>query len=221
MDIKIQGIDKSYKKPILNGVSFDISGGECIGLLGANGSGKSTLLNILAGVIRCDSGGFYLDGENLFKNTSLRERAVAFVPQAPPLFDELTALDNLKMWYSGEELKNQLDNGVLKALGINGFLKTPVHKMSGGMKKRLAIGCALYNKPALLLMDEPSAALDLLCRQSICDYICNFKKTGGAIIIATHDVEEMKLCDRCYIIKNGSLTEYVNDGDVKRLVASL
>ena len=106
-------------------------------------------------------------------------------------------------------------------LGINDFLKTTVSKMSGGMKKRLSIGCAISSRPPVLLLDEPMAALDLACKQDISEYIKSYKCAGGIVLLATHDVLELELCDSWYIMKNGQLTPFDYNGNVEKLVKSL
>jgi ABC-2 type transport system ATP-binding protein len=118
-------------------------------------------------------------------------------------------------------LRAELEDGVLAMLGIQDFLKTPVRKMSGGMKKRLSIGCAIASDPKILLLDEPCAALDLVCKERILNYFRDFKARGGVLILATHDVQELELCDACYLLKEGTLTPYVYDGNVHRLVGCL
>jgi len=106
-------------------------------------------------------------------------------------------------------------------LGIHEFLKTTVSKMSGGMKKRLSIGCAISSKPPVLLLDEPMAALDLACKQKISEYIKAHKSAGGIVFLATHDVLELELCDEWYIMKNGRLSRFDYDGNIEKLVKSL
>ena len=221
--MKIEHIKKSFKeKDVLIDINLNASSGQCIGILGGNGSGKSTLLSILAGVAKCDSGCFSFEGNNLFSNTKLRSQILGCVPQGTPLFEELTAWDNLRLWYpSVQVLENELKSGVLAMLGINDFVKVPVRKMSGGMKKRLSIGCAVAHKPKVLLLDEPSAALDLICKQRISNYLTEFKSNGGIVILATHDLQEIPLCDSLYILKNGILNPFNYDGNVHRLVGSL
>lgn len=222
MKIEIVNIEKRYrKKQVLRDISFTAEGGNCIGILGANGSGKSTLLSILAGVLKRDSGSFLFDGEDLFKNPSRRAQLVGYVPQGTPLIEELTAKDNLSLWYDAKTMEKELKSGVLKMLGIDKFLKVTVNKMSGGMKKRLSIGCAMAKRPPIMLLDEPTAALDLVCKESISEYLQIYKKSGGLLLLTTHDVTELALCDQCYIIKEGRLVPFVFDGDVKKLVESL
>lgn len=222
MQIELKNITKSYKgKQVLQEVNLQAEGGQCIGILGANGSGKSTLLSILAGVLRQDGGQFLADGKDLFEKSALRSACVGFVPQGTPLLDELSAWDNLLLWYEKEELQLELESGVLKTLGIGNFLKVQVAKMSGGMKKRLSIGCAVAKRPPILLLDEPTAALDLACKQDIAEYLQQYKRSGGLLLLTTHDVLELELCDRCCILKNGRLEPFTYEGDVAKLVKSL
>lgn len=219
--IEINSIKKSYgKKEVLKGVSFAAESGECIGILGENGSGKSTLFSVLCGLQK-GNGSFVLDGVDLMKNSGLRSRTVGFVPQEPPLMAELSAKDNLRLWYSGKAIKEGLDGGVLELLGIGEFLSVPVSKMSGGMKKRLSIGCSVANDPKVLLLDEPSGALDLVCKKSISEYLSDFRKKGGIAIIATHDVYELCACDRLYVLKNGTLTLHEGARDADTLTGLL
>lgn len=222
MKFEITCMRKSYgQKTPLTDVSFDVQSGACVAILGKNGSGKSTLLSILAGVQRCDSGEFSLDGKSLLRDKRLHSSSVGYVPQGTPLLDELSARDNLLLWYDKKTLARELEDGVLKMLGIDEFIGVPVSKMSGGMKKRLSIGCSVAKHPPLLLLDEPCAALDLVCKQSILDYMTEFKSRGGALILTTHDESDLAVCDSIYILKNGTLTPYEYDGDISRLAREL
>ncbi len=218
----IKHIKKSYKKQlILKDVTLQVEPGQCVGILGSNGSGKSTLLSILAGIIKSDDGKFLFQDKDLMRDSKCRSTLVGYVPQNTPLLEELTAWDNLSLWYSIDDLKKELSNGVLAMLGIDQFVKTPVHKMSGGMKKRLSIGCAVAHNPKILLLDEPSAALDLICKERISNYLLDFKAKGGIVLLATHDLQELPICDRLFILKNGTLDPFEYDGDVHRLVGKL
>ncbi len=220
--IEIKNIAKKFKKKqVLRDICLTAEPGQCIGILGANGSGKSTLLSILAGVQRCDGGSFLCDGTDLFQDTRKRSQLVGYVPQGTPLIEELNAKDNLLLWYDRETMKTELESGVLHLLGIGEFLNVTVSKMSGGMKKRLAIGCAMATKPPVLLLDEPTAALDLACKQHIADYLRHYKQEGGLLLLTTHDVMELSLCDTWYIIRDGVLEPFVFDGNVQKLVKSL
>lgn len=222
MEVQISHIEKKYrKKQVLKDISLNAQGGTCIGILGCNGSGKSTLLSILAGVLHQDGGSFLCDGKDLFRDNALRSKLVGYVPQGTPLIEELSAKDNLLLWYDPQQLKQELENGVLKLLGIDEFLTVPVSKMSGGMKKRLSIGCSVANRPPILLLDEPTAALDLVCKESIAAYLRQYKRSGGLLLLTTHDVLELELCDAWYIIRDGKLEPFQYDGNLHNLIESL
>ena len=221
MEIEVKNLNKSYgKKQVLSNTCLSAKGGECIGILGSNGSGKSTLLNILAGVLKPDKGEFLYNTKDLFKYPRQRRKLVGLVPQGTPLLEELTARDNLSLWYNKKEMKSSLKDGILKTLGIDEFLKLTVSKMSGGMKKRLSIACAVASRPPILLLDEPMSALDLACKQKIYDYIKNHKMNGGIAVLVTHDALELELCDRFYILKGSCLSPYTFDGNIENLVKS-
>ena len=222
MEVRIEHVSKRYgRKQVLKDVSLHTQSGRCIGILGANGSGKSTFLSILAGVLRRDGGSFTVDGQELFSDNRLRADYVGYVPQGTPLLEELTAWDNLRLWYDKQTLQQELEHGVLGTLGIGDILKVPVKKMSGGMKKRLSIGCAVAGRPPIVLLDEPTAALDLACKRAIAEYLRGYKAAGGLLILTTHDVLELELCDEWYILKDGSLVRYAFDGNVDALVRAL
>ncbi len=208
--IEVEHISKNYgKKQVLRDISFTAKQGECIAIAGANGCGKSTLLSILAGTLRPNSGEFHAFGHDMFREPKERERIVGYVPQENPLIPELTAKDNLRLWYcdSPYDMNEELEKGVLSMLGIPEFLNVKVSNMSGGMKKRLSIGCSVAMDPPVLIMDEPSAALDLICKSFIRQYMAEFKKRNGIILITTHDEQELDLCDRILIMRQGVLHE--------------
>ena len=197
MKITVENIVKKYGgKTVLDGVSFETCSGKIVGILGSNGSGKSTLFSILAGVIGRNSGSFFCEGRDLFKEEKLRSGLVGYVPQGVPLIEELTAKDNLRLWYDGDTMKKELESGVLAMLGIDAFLTKRVSQLSGGMKKRLSIGGGVANGPKILMLDEPSAALDLVCKERISNYLRSFRDKGGIVLLATHDVQEIEMAAR-------------------------
>lgn len=222
MEIEIKHITKSFrKKQVLTDVCLQAHAGSCIGILGSNGSGKSTLLSILAGVQNADGGEFVCNGTELLTNGKKRAELVGYVPQGTPLMEELNAKDNLLLWYDRKAMNESLENGVLKLLGIPDFLKVQVSKMSGGMKKRLSIGCAMAKHPPVLLLDEPMAALDLSCKETISNWLRSYKEQGGVLLLTTHDAMELELCDSWYILKDGILQSFAYTGDIHELVEKL
>lgn len=219
--IEVRNIRKSYRKaPVLTGVSFSCEKGTCTGIIGRNGSGKSTLIEILAGVIRPDSGEFLID--NTLAWAKMNRGRTGYVPQADPLMPELNAMDNLLLWNDRDAVERELsDDGMVKTLGVNEFLKKRVSTLSGGMKKRLSIAIALISHPEVLLLDEPSSSLDLEAKDEIYTFFRKYCDDGGTILLVTHDATEIGLCDRTYLLKDGKTSEYQYDGDIHSLVEKL
>lgn len=189
---QIEHISKSYgKKQILNDISFVVPDGSAIGILGANGSGKSTLLSCIAK-----------------KYSAGSKVRFGYVPQENPLFDELKPIDNLRMWTNKKksEILSLLTTPPLCKLGIQNFLDTPVKNMSGGMKKRLSLACALLEHPQILLMDEPFAALDLPAKQDALQFMQYYLGLGNSILIASHEEAVFQFCSHVYLLQNGTIT---------------
>lgn len=187
--IELKGVKKKLgKKEVLKEVTLEAFAGECVAIAGVNGSGKSTLLKIIAGIITPDEGSVVLN-----KNAG-------YVPQQTPLIEELSVRDNLKLWYT--EAKTELSN-VIETFGLSEYIKYPVCKLSGGIKKRLSIACALANNPEILIMDEPGAALDVICKEEIKQYLKDYISKGNTVIIATHEEGELALCNKVYLLKDG------------------
>ena len=222
MDLSVENIQKRYgRNRVLTGASFAADRGDCAGIIGSNGTGKSTLLRILAGVLRANGGRCLWQGEDLLRHPSLRARTVAYVPQGTPLIEELSALDNLRLWYTPKDLERSLDEGLLRDLGVPDFLKTTASRLSGGMRKRLSIGCALARDPSVLLLDEPTAALDLLCKERILETFESFRRSGGLLVLVTHDQWEMELCSQLHLLSGGKLSPYTYTGDLQGLLRDL
>ena len=207
--LEVDGICKTYrKKQVLSGVSLTAEPGQCVGIVGGNGCGKTTLLSILAGARKADKGSVKADGMEILGKPALQAAKIAYVPQENPFMDELSVKDNLSLWYKGDRsaMKRDLEDGPAAMLGINQFLTTPVGKLSGGMKKRLSIASALAGHEKILIMDEPGAALDLVCKEIIQEYMKQYIKDGGIIILASHELAELALCTKMYILKGGVLS---------------
>jgi ABC-type multidrug transport system ATPase subunit len=135
-------------------------------------------------------------------------KMTGYVPQENPLIPELTVYDNLRLWYPDkEQLKEELSQGFLGILGIDKYLTKTVNKLSGGMKKRVSIGIAMAGMPPVLLMDEPSASLDLVCKEDIRKYLKAYLQRKGTVVLTTHEENELDLCDKLYVLRGGRLCE--------------
>lgn len=208
--IKLDNIRFSYrKKMVLDQLSLQVSLGDFVAIAGSNGCGKSTLLAILSGALKPNCGTVQYYDQDALKDHHLFSKYIGYVPQENPLIPELSVKDNLKLWFQGtnKEFCKELSTGFLHLLGVEAYLNKPIYKLSGGMKKRVSIGCALANHPPILIMDEPSAALDLLCKEDIHNYLSIYLKNGGTVIITTHEESELDLCNKLFVLKDGKLTQ--------------
>lgn len=206
--IQAVNITSAYgRKKVLCGVGLSAGAGQCVGIVGTNGSGKSTLLNILSGLRKADGGEIYFDG-NRAQGRQTYIRYVGYVPQESSLIPELSVMDNLRLWYQDAgQLKQSLEQGFLRALGVDQMCRMKAGKLSGGMKKRVGIGCALAGNPPVLILDEPDAALDLPGKADIRKYLCMYKQMGGTVLLATHDEIDLELCDKVYALNGGASRE--------------
>lgn len=197
-----------HKKEILKEVSLHVKKGSCICLVGDNGCGKSTLFSIIAGIRKPSSGTILLHGEDVASNKHLFQE-IGYVPQENPLIPDLTVKDNLALWYAGTPYSCNKDrkDGILSMLHLDEFYKMPVHKLSGGMKKRVSFAVALSRHPDILLLDEPGTSLDLTCKKEIRTYLEAFKQSGGTILFTTHDEADFSLSDQIYAFENKKLVE--------------
>jgi len=221
--IIVDGIRKKYKKYILEDISFSVEKGQCVGILGANGCGKSTILSIMAGTKRSNGGRLIYNGIDATKNKSIFNDYIGYVPQENPLIEELSVNDNLKLWYSNskKDLKKDFLNGVPAMLGLDEVKKIAVGKLSGGMKRRVSIAVALANDAPILILDELSAALDLVCKKEIRQYLMHYLKQKGTIVMTTHEEDEIALCNRLLIMKDGKLSEVDSNSSIEALVNKL
>src|SRR5690625_2617708 len=207
--LKIDIITKSYgKTEALKGISLKITKGTCFGLVRPNGARKSTLLKILASIIQTYQGNVQLTED---QNSHFKEM-IGYVPQEISLEQTLTAYNNLcffgKLYgLKGKELKMRATE-VLRDIGLAERGKDKVMHFSGGMKRRLNIGCALMHHPKLIIMDEPTVGIDPQTRRYIFEMIEQLIKKGSTIVYATHYMEEIEqLCHEVAFIDHGKIIE--------------
>lgn len=203
--IKAVHITKKYgNKHILQDISFQVAGGERIAVVGKNGCGKTTLMQILSGILKPDSGELFYLGKNALEDNKVFRSICGYVPQEDPLMEELSVKDNLRLWSAA---KGADYHDVISFFELESIMKMPVKKLSGGMKRRLSIACSLIGWPPVLLMDEPTTALDLYYKENIRRLMTAYQKRNGILLITTHDEAEIMECDRCFVIDKGNITE--------------
>lgn len=202
--VEVSHIQKKYgKKEVLRDITFQVNSGEVAAIVGKNGCGKSTLLQVLAGILSADKGDVLYFGQSTKQNKKAYKEYCGYVPQENPLLEELSVYDNLQLWGAG----GKLDEAIIKQFQLEDMLLMPVEKLSGGMKRRVSILCAILHWPPILILDEPTIALDIYHKESIRDWMREYRKKKGIIIMATHDEKEIMEADRCFIMKEGILYE--------------
>ena len=223
--LELTNIKSAYgRHQVLTDVNLTVQKGQIIGIVGANGCGKSTLLQILAGLRLPDEGNIYLDGKQVKGSAgrSLLLRYTGYVPQESNLIPEISVGDNLFLWYRNKrKMKQDLENGFLNIMGIDKMYGIKAEHLSGGMKKRVSIGCALADSPVILLLDEPNAALDLPGKEQLREYFLQYQRMGGTVILATHDESDLEICDKVYVLRQGCISEIDRTLRGKELVEKL
>lgn len=194
----------------MDNVSFAVHAGELYGLLGPNGAGKTTTLSIIAGLLRPDAGEVIMDGVRLKDDSARARRYLGVVPQELAIYEELSARENLEFWgrlagLSAREARIRAAE-LLEALALADRAREPVKTFSGGMKRRVNLGCALLHRPRLLLLDEPTVGIDPQARASLLGFVRGLQRDGTAILYTTHYLEEAEtLCQRIGILDHGRL----------------
>jgi ABC-2 type transport system ATP-binding protein len=209
--LQVSGLQKSYGSlAAVKGVSFEVAKGERFGLLGPNGAGKTTTIAMITGTLDPDAGTAKVDGEVMSTTASNAKRKIGYVPQELAIYDDITAIDNLRFFgalygLAGAESAKAIDRA-LEIAGLTDRAKEPVKLFSGGMKRRLNIAVALLHDPELLVFDEPTVGVDPQSRNSIFETLLRLASEGKTIIYTTHYMEEVeKLCQRVAVMDHGDL----------------
>lgn len=228
--IDVIDLKKSYNGQIaLNGINFSIKDGVFYGLLGPNGAGKTTTISILSSILTADSGKVTIGGYKLASNIKDIKKIIGVVPQEIALYNELSAIENLKFWgglykVPAKQLSDRA-NELLQLLGLADRKNDKIKTYSGGMKRRINIAAALLHQPKVLFMDEPTVGIDPQSRNLIFEVVEKLHQDGMTIVYTTHYMEEAeRLCDRIgiidkgQIIAEGTLDELKKDSNVKETI---
>jgi len=213
--ISIRNLKKTYAGPkgqldkeALKGINFDVMPGEIFGLLGPNGAGKSTLINILAGLVDKTEGEAEIWGFNIDANRRNASRSIGIVPQEivfDPFFTPFEVLENQAGFY-GIPKPDRKSEKLLEAVRLLEKRDAYARTLSGGMKRRLMVAKAMVHSPPILVLDEPTAGVDVELRKQLWDLVRDLNKSGVTIVLTTHYLEEAEeLCDQIAIINHGCL----------------
>ncbi|PZO92117.1 MAG: multidrug ABC transporter ATP-binding protein [Sphingomonas sanxanigenens] len=208
--ISIQSLSKTYKggKRALDNVSFDVPRGQIFGLLGPNGAGKSTLINILAGLVNKTSGKVTIWGFDIDEQPRNAKVSIGIVPQEilfDPFFTPYETLELFAGLY-GVPKNQRRSMELLRAVHLEDKANAYARTLSGGMKRRLLVAKAMVHSPPILVLDEPTAGVDIELRQQLWTYVRHLNDQGVTIVLTTHYLEEAEqLCDRIAIINHGQV----------------
>lgn len=215
--LSVRGLKKTYANGVnaLKGINLDVQEGDFFALLGKNGAGKSTTIGIISSLINKTSGSVHVFGHDMDKERALAKSLIGIVPQEMNfgLFENITDTLIYQAGYYGiahREAANRAEK-YLKEMGLWNMRTWPAMRLSGGMKRRLMIARALMNEPRLLILDEPTAGVDIELRHTLWLFLKNLNEAGTTIILTTHYLEEAEhLCKNIAIIDQGDIIENAN-----------
>jgi ABC-2 type transport system ATP-binding protein len=209
--IEVEGLQKKYGDLVaVDGVQFTAQPGKIFGLLGPNGAGKSTTIGCISGLLTPTSGRIRVLGHDVTRDGRAAKREMGVVPQELALYEDLSALENLKFWggaygLRGAELSRRVHD-VLAAVGLADRAREPIKRYSGGMKRRLNLGCGMVHGPRVLLLDEPTAGVDPQSRVRLLELVREKVAEGATVLYTTHYMEEAEdLCDELAIMDQGRI----------------
>lgn len=208
--VRFEHIHKSYQgQPALNDISFEVSEGELFGLIGPDGAGKSTLFRILTTVLLADGGHAFFNGLDVVENYKYVRNNVGYMPGKFSLYQDLSVIENLEFFATIFNTTIEENYELIKDIyeQLEPFGDRRAGALSGGMKQKLALSCALIHKPQVLVLDEPTFGVDAVSRKEFWDMLKNLKQKGVTILVSTPYMDEAELCDRVALIQNGNLLE--------------
>ena len=208
--IVFKNVSKNYKQlKAVDGISLTIEKGEFFGLLGPNGAGKSTLINMMAGLVKPSDGSISVMGFNVNKEYQEARHSVGIVPQElvfDPFFNVREMLRFQAGYFGKDKLNDKWVDEVIERLDLTDKASTNMRKLSGGMKRRALIAQALVHRPPVIVLDEPTAGVDVELRQKLWSFIKELNNEGHTIVLTTHYLEEAEaLCNRVAMMKSGKI----------------
>jgi ABC-2 type transport system ATP-binding protein len=226
--ISFQSVSKTYSTArgsfkALDGVSFDIEDGEFFGLLGPNGAGKTTLISILAGLARASSGSVLVHGNDVHKQYAQARRQLGVVPQELVFDPFFTVRESLRIQsgYFGVKNNDAWIDELLSSLGLADKATSNMRQLSGGMKRRVLVAQALVHRPPVIVLDEPTAGVDVELRQTLWQFIAKLNREGHTVLLTTHYLEEAEaLCSRIAMLKAGKVVALERTSDLLQAASS-
>jgi ABC-2 type transport system ATP-binding protein len=228
--ISFQSVSKQYRSrgsgavvQALDRVSFDIERGEFFGLLGPNGAGKTSLISILAGLSRASSGSVKVHGFDVVNDFAQARRCLGVVPQELVFDPFFTVRETLRIQsgYFGLANNGPWIDELLESLGLADKAGANMRQLSGGMKRRVLVAQALVHKPPVIVLDEPTAGVDVELRQTLWQFIAKLNRQGSTVLLTTHYLEEAEaLCSRIAMLKQGRVVALSSTSDLLKTASS-
>jgi ABC-2 type transport system ATP-binding protein len=209
--VTVENIIKTYgkKKEVtaLNDISFNVEQGELFGIIGPDGAGKTSLFRILTTLLLADSGAATVDGFDVAKDYKAIRKRVGYMPGKFSLYPDLSVEENLNFFATIFNTSIEENYDLIKDIyiQIEPFKKRKAGKLSGGMKQKLALSCALIHRPSVLFLDEPTTGVDAVSRKEFWEMLKGLKQQGITILVSTPYMDEAKLCDRVALLQNGNV----------------
>ena len=222
--IHIENLVKRYGDLVaLNHLSLDIHEGEIFGLLGPNGSGKTTVINCLLSLLKYDKGIIEVFGQPMAPDNYQAKQQIGIVLQNVAVFDELTVYENIDyfcgLYVSDKKKRKELVDDAVRFVGLEDYCKMYPKKLSGGLLRRLNIACGIAHKPRLIIMDEPTVAVDPQSRNKILEGIQKLNAQGSTIIYTSHYMEEVEqICTRIAIMDHGRVIASGTSEELKKMI---
>lgn len=222
--VKVTNLVKRYKELVaVDHLNLDIKEGDIFGLLGPNGSGKTTTINCILSLLAYDKGDIEIFGQKMTPDNYDIKSKIGVVMQNVAVFDELTVYENINyfcgLYISDKALRKQYVEEAIQFTGLNAFKKFYPKKLSGGLLRRLNIACGIAHKPRLIILDEPTVAVDPQSRNKILEGILELNKAGATIIYTSHYMEEVEqICSRIAIVDKGKNLALGTKDELKKLI---
>ena len=222
--VKIENLVKRYKELIaLDHFNLEIKEGEIFGLLGPNGSGKTTTINCLLSLLSFDKGTIEIFGEKMTPSNYKIKKQIGIIMQNVAVFNELNVYENIDyfcgLYITDKSLRKQYVQEAIEFAGLQDFIKFYPKKLSGGLLRRLNIACGIAHKPKLIILDEPTVAVDPQSRNKILEGIAELNRNGATIIYTSHYMEEVEqLCTRIAIMDKGKNLAIGTKDELKKMI---